>query len=224
MTYFLPGQLSLAQEEQLKIISVPLRVSCSQIEESEREKTERFQCYVVAAGEYGPKLKKESSFVTALDTQIQSYRRQLKKMKRKLQKVRRLSSDGPLSLVFDASSPLSNTSPQSLGLKQLEEIRGKFLYDYKYAQNTKHIFRPITPRNGPSLLRDVESKRRKLQTLSVKKSALKQEIVALARSLEKTTVIKNFPAIKLDAIPHHVSEAVSSERRKRLGVVKAHIR
>jgi len=224
MSSFLPSLLSLAQEEQHKTINVPSRASRSRIKENQRKKTERFRRYVVAAGEYGHKLKKESSLVTTLDTQIQSYRRQLKQMKRKLQNVRRLSSDGLFSPASDASSSLSNTSPQSLGPKQLEDIRGKFLYNYKYAQITQQIFRPITPCNGPSLLGDVKSKRRKSQTLSVKKSALKQKIVALARSLEKTTIIKDFPEIKLDAVPHHVNEAVSSECHKRFDVVKAHTR
>jgi hypothetical protein len=222
MSKLLNIMFSLAKEQRFKAVSVPTRVTFSLMRE--KESTSKFQSYVTAAAKLGPELKKVSSLVTALDSQIQSYRMQLEQMKRKLQKVPGYSSDSPLSLASDVSSQPSKTSPQSLTPKQLQETRDKHRYDFKYIQNPKHLFSPITPRNGPSLERDVASKVRKSQNLSAEKAALKQEIVTLARSLEKIAVIKGSPAIKLNAIPHHVSAAASSEYFKRRRAVKARVR
>jgi hypothetical protein len=214
---------SLAQEQRSKGISIPPRDVFSRIREKERVCTSAFQSYVAAAAEYGPKLKMLSSLVTALDSQTQSYQKQLKQMKKKLLKVPGFAFEGPPPLASNVSSQPAKTSPQSLTPKQLQEVRDKFIYDFKYIQNPKHFFRPTTPRNGPSLHGDVESKRRKSQKLSIKESALKQEIVTLARSLENTAVDKNSSTIRLNAISHHVSEAISSEYSKNLGAVNASV-
>jgi hypothetical protein len=214
---------SLAQEELLKETSVPSLAIFSRIKRNESENAEKFRSYVAAAAEFGPKLKKTSSLVTALDTQINHYRKELKQIRRKVRRASVPPSESLLQMVADIPSGPSKTPQQSLTPKQLDEIRDRYIYNFNHIC-PKHLYRPVPARNGPSLQKDVDSKARKSQRLSIKKTGLKQEIVTLARELEKITVTKASPKVKLSAVPCHVSDAVSSEYHKKLSAVKARVR
>lgn len=89
MSYYLGDIFSpaQAQEQRLTASSIPPQANFSQVKKNEEEKTERFRCYVVAATEFGPRLKKEFALVKGLDSQINEYRRQIKKIRKNLGKA-----------------------------------------------------------------------------------------------------------------------------------------
>jgi hypothetical protein len=221
---------SLAEEELHKTISFPPDAACSRIIEKEAKNE---HSHISAAAEFGPKLRKELSRKSILLSKIHHYgrqlivrekqlkliRNQLKLGRRKLSKTLALTSERLLNVATNVPSQAAKTT-KSLTPEQIADIRNKFIFQSKDIW----LFRPIPPRNEPSHERDVTRKIHKSQKLIDKETALKREIVALAKKLEKIEAPKNFPAVKLSAVPYHASQAIRSEYYMKLEAVKAQAR
>ncbi len=173
-----------------------------------------FQNFVAVATALGPKYKKEASRAASLDIQINSFRKQIKNVRRKLAKESILS---PETLVEEAP----NVPPKlSLTEEQLDIIRTKHMYGFQNG-TSKQPYQPSTRQTEPSLPREMVRKVRKAQKLNMKKTLLKGEIIALAKEVEKTTMNEVSTKVGLSAVPPHISEAVCSEFYYKSGVDRA---